>query len=324
MKMMKKIIKIIKKSKSVAVFGHQSPDGDCLGSISAISFLCKKLKINVDCFIDDTISERYKFLDFSEINKKVFSKNKYDLLITVDVANAKLLGKYASDFIDHNNTIVIDHHSGRELNGKYNLIDSNMASCSEIIYDLIKMSKIIINEETATKLYLGVAGDTGCFVHDNTSSHSHFVASELIDLNANYRLVNFKVFKQISEKMFEVMKKLNENIKFFNNIRYLVISYDFMKENNFTKRDLGDYINTFANIENTKIAFILTEKQKNVFSISLRCLKDYDVSSVARKFGGNGHKQSAGAEIVGNVEDCVNLVLDECVNAINVGECNVR
>ena len=42
-KMMKQIISLIKKSKNVAVFGHQSPDGDCLGSISAISFLLQEL-----------------------------------------------------------------------------------------------------------------------------------------------------------------------------------------------------------------------------------------------------------------------------------------
>ena len=320
---MKQIIKIIKKSKNVAVFGHQSPDGDCLGCISAISFLCKKLNKNVHCFIDDDIAKRYKFLDFSEINKNVFSKNQYDLLISVDVANSKLLGKYANTFKNHNNTIVIDHHYGRDLVGKNNLINSDMASCSEIMYELIKVAKQKIDKETATKIYLGVAGDTGCFVHDNTTSNSHKVASELIELNADYKLVNLKVFKQVSLKIFEIKNILNSKIQCIDNIRFVVINIDFLKEHSFTKRDLGDYVNTITNIENTKIAFILTEKQKNVFSLSLRCVKEYDVSKVAKKFNGNGHKQSAGGEIRGNIENCLKKVIDECKKAIILGDSNV-
>ena len=52
---MKKIFNLIKNSKRVAVFAHQSPDGDCLGSSYAISFLCKSFGKEVDVFIDDAL-----------------------------------------------------------------------------------------------------------------------------------------------------------------------------------------------------------------------------------------------------------------------------
>ena len=75
--MMKQIISLIKKSKNVAVFGHQSPDGDCLGSISAISFLIKNFGINVDAFIDDDIPPRLTFLKYDNINTKDFKERIY-------------------------------------------------------------------------------------------------------------------------------------------------------------------------------------------------------------------------------------------------------
>ena len=84
------IIKTIKKSNRVAVFGHQSPDGNCLGSISAISFLCKKLGKQVDCFIDDDLPLKYQFISYSNLNQCEFDINNYDLLICVDVASEKL------------------------------------------------------------------------------------------------------------------------------------------------------------------------------------------------------------------------------------------
>ena len=157
---MKQLIKQLKKCKSVAVFGHQSPDGDCIGSISAISFLLKYYNANIDIFIDDDIPERLQFLNIDNINIKEFDKNNYDTLITVDVAGERLLGKYKEDFLSFKNTIVIDHHLNRDLKGSlFTYVDSTKASCCEILYQLIEQCKIKLDCQTATRIYAGVVDD---------------------------------------------------------------------------------------------------------------------------------------------------------------------
>ncbi len=319
----KLLLKKLKQSKNVAVFGHQSPDGDCLGSISAICFLCKKYNKNVDAYIDDVISKKYEFLNLNFIKNENVEFNKYDLIISVDVASLKLLGKYGNGFISHNNSIVIDHHSNRDLIGKLNYIDCKKASCCEIIYEIIKESKQKIDSSTATFLYLGIADDTGCFVHDNTEYSSHLVASNLFKLGANYKNINYNIFKLTTQKTFDITNKLNNIIKFIDGVRYVVITMDFMKDNDFTKHDVGDYVNKLVNLEDTKIAFLMTEKQKSVYSINLRSLINYDVSKVAQKFNGGGHKQASGGEIRGKLEDCEKLIVEECLKAVRLGDSNV-
>ncbi len=319
----KLLLKKIKQSKNVAVFGHQSPDGDCLGSISAICFLCKKYNKKVDAYVDDVISKKYEFLNLNFIKNENIDLRQYDLIISVDVASLKLLGKYGNSFIGHKNSIVIDHHYNRDLLGTINYIDIKKASCCEIIYEIIKASKQKIDSHIATLLYLGIADDTGCFVHDNTEFASHLIASELFKLGANYKLINYNIFKLTTQKTFDITNKLNNIMKFVDGVRYVMITIDFMKENDFIKHDIGDYVNKLVNLENTKIAFVMTEKQKSVYSINLRSLINYDVSKVAQKFNGGGHKQAAGGEVRGKLDDCEKAVVNECLNAIKQGDNNV-
>ena len=318
--MMKQLIKIIKKSKRVAVFGHQSPDGDCLGCISALSFLFKKYNIQYDNFIDDDIPERLRFLQLKDVNSIEFDINNYDLLISVDVASARLLGKYKETFVNFKNTIVIDHHLKRDLNGKVCYVDSKKASCCEVIYELLKKAKVHFTAEVATYLYLGVVDDTGCFLHDNTTAYTHKVAYHLINDGANLKLINYNIAKYQSLKTFYINKLLDNMIVFDDNVYYLCISHKFMKDNNFSKSEIGDYVNKLVNLENCKISFVISEKQKNLFSVSLRCLQGYDVSKVANKFGGGGHIQASGCEITGDFNDILKKVIQECKTAISEAE----
>ena len=310
---MRIILKKIKKSTQVAVFGHQSPDGDCLGCLSAISFLCKALNKEVYAFIDDDIPTRYSFLDTSFINSIEFDKDSYDLFVSVDVADKHQLGKYESLFNGSDNTISIDHHSVRDLVSKITYVDKT-SSCSELLYKLINISRVKLNKNVSTFLYMGVSDDTGCFLHDNTTSNSHYVAGKLIENGADYKLVNYNLFKLVTKKTYELTKKLDAIIQEREGIRFIVVDQKFMQENNCQKSDFGDYVNTLLNFEGTKISFTMIEKQQGIFSLSFRSLKEYDVAKVASNFGGGGHKQAAGGRIGGNVKKCLEKVLN-CVEA---------
>ena len=316
MKKMKQIIKLIKKSKNVAVFGHQSPDGDCLGSISAISFLLENFGKKVDAFIDDDIHKRFDFMSFDNINQKEFDVQNYDLFISVDVAGYNLLGKYQDVFKENTNTIVIDHHASRSLCGKITYVDSQKSSCCEIIYELLKYAKIKPIKDIATKLYMGIVDDTGCFLHNNTTSLTHRYAGELIDLKADINEINYHLVKLIPKKNFEVWKLLDNEIIFDGGLTFIKIFEDFMQKNNFTKQDIGDYVNRLVNIENTKIAFVLLEKPNKVYSISLRSVFGYDVSHIAKQFGGGGHKQAAGGDIRENLDESIEKLVSLCKQEI--------
>ncbi len=309
-KLFKAIIKRIKNSKNVAIFGHQSPDGDCIGSMFAIHFLCEALGKNADAFVDDEISCRFNFIDTSFINGKTFDEKNYDLLISTDVADKKQLGSYAAAFCNFDNKIVIDHHYIRNLNSDLNVV-INYASCCEINFEILNTSKQKLDKKVSTFLYMGIADDTGCFLHDNTSAHSHLVASQLLSFGADFKTINYHLFKLVTEKSYKVKKLLDDIRQRHNDINYVVIRKKFFDENGFQKSDIGDYVNYLLNFENTKVSFVMTEKQNNIYSLSFRSIKGYNVAKVAQHFGGGGHAQACGAEIKGSVEKNVEKILNE-------------
>lgn len=310
---MKQIIKLIKKSNRVAVFAHLSADADCLGSQSAISFLCKKLGKKVDNYIDDEKIAAYcTFIETNVNLGAVFNPNDYDLLIAVDIAAERMLGKYKHDFKNHSNTIVIDHHSERDLQGKYTYVDSTVSACGEIIYDILKMSKIEIDKTIATNLYSAIAGDTGCFMHDNTTMSSHIKAGELIALGADFSLANYNLFKFTSKKEFSLRTLLNGIMVQSEGVSYCIVEEKMLEKGGYDIDDVGDYVNTLLSLEGTKIAYLVKEKGKNAYSVSLRSLKGYDVSHIAQKFGGGGHIQAAGFYFGGKLKEFEKELLFEC------------
>ena len=53
------------------------------------------------------------------------------------------------------------------------------------------------------------------------------------------------------------------------------------------------------------------EIEPNVYKVSLRATNDVDVSRVAQKFGGGGHKKAAGLTMSGSPHDVLNNISKE-------------
>jgi phosphoesterase RecJ-like protein len=50
------------------------------------------------------------------------------------------------------------------------------------------------------------------------------------------------------------------------------------------------------------------EYEKDKFAVSFRSKKDTDVSEIAKRFGGGGHKNAAGATINGNIDQVIKKI----------------
>ncbi len=70
------------------------------------------------------------------------------------------------------------------------------------------------------------------------------------------------------------------------------------------QRDLGlngngtsGIINQLLSVENAKVAAVFIEKEDGKIDVGLRSRVGYDVSVIAARLGGGGHKQASGALI---------------------------
>ena len=98
-----------------------------------------------------------------KLNKTNF---KYDAIIVVDAENLESLGSVYENNLDffYQTTIInIDHKPQNERFGQINLIDLSSVSVSEIIYNIFKDEKHLIDAEIATNFLTGIIAKTKSF-----------------------------------------------------------------------------------------------------------------------------------------------------------------
>lgn len=313
---MKELIKKIKKCKRVAIFAHTSPDPDCLSSMAALSCILKQFnkstKFFVDCKkLEQDLNELYAFSD--EINGE-FKKDDFDTVFVVDVGKETLLGKYSEQVKNFPNTIVIDHHSSRSFEGTMTYVNNNRSSCCEIIFELAKCLKVNITPEIATHIYAGIIGDTSCFLNDNTTENSFYVARECLLCGANIKKVNFLLQKHQTTQQLKLKQIGYQNMVIKNKIAYMIFTKKMFNEAGVD--DCPSFVNELLNIDNNIFAFVIKQKEKNVYTVSFRCKDGYDVTTIANIIGGGGHKQAAGGLFVGAPVKHAKLFYEECLKQI--------
>lgn len=318
---MRNIISLIKKSKNIAIFSHKSPDPDAIGSALALRLALLKLGKNVGLFCDDEMTGNYSFLEgFEEYNKMDLSG--FDLYISVDVASSNLLGKFEEAFCGFTNTAKIDHHANGSKFARHEVVKPESA-CAIVIFDLLKLMKVKITKEIATALYLAICGDTGIFRNNNTDSKTFLVCSELLEKQAEIRKVYSEFFdKRTIENLYLTSNAImgaivNEEYKF---VIMSVSTSDYERFGASENENIGNLPNSFLNC-GYKIGVILKQKIDGIHC-SFRSKFEYDVSKIAEKFGGGGHKNASGCLIIDSLTSAENLVEKEIINYLKENNAN--
>ena len=185
---MKDYVKLLKKSKKIALFSHENPDPDTMGSTIALCKMLRQKGKEVCLFCESDIPENYFFMEEAKEYNKVELDDSFDLLCAVDVPIKDKLGKFIDVFMNHSNTLRIDHHLTGENFAKVNFVELQSA-CSVIIFDLAKKLGVKIDESIANAIYLAICGDTGTFHYNNTDSKTFDVCAKLLKMGANIRFV---------------------------------------------------------------------------------------------------------------------------------------
>ena len=308
------IHKHIKKSKKVLIVPHQNPDGDALGSAAAFFEYVTGLGIEASIFCATPPSSKLNFISkYAKVNSdpKVFKEN-FDTIVALDSGDLRYLGIDA--FVkDHPATIInIDHHATNENFGHINLVITSAASTTEILFRFFRHNGIRINQKMATCLLTGLSTDTGNFTNSATSGDALRAGGELILSGGNFNLITTNTLKNKSIKSLQLWGKafsrLTKDERL--NLTYTYITQKDIQDLSANENEYEGISNFLNNLDNTAITLLLTETSENQVKGSLRTThNDVDVSIIAKKFGGGGHKKAAGFTTDGTIEEVLGKVL---------------
>ena len=313
---MKQIIKQLKKSKRVAIIAHISPDPDCLSSMTALSCILKQFGKTTKLFVDtDKSRDMFDFYGLSNGYNDELNINDFDTIVTVDLPSIRQVGKYYSAIENFDNVLSIDHHASRDLPAKYAYVETNRSSCSEIIFDLAIKLGARITPYIASIIYAGIIGDTNCFQNDNTTMETFRVASECLKYGADKNKIVFLFFKHQTLADITMRKLGYQNMKMNNQVAYVIFTIKMQKESGVD--DCPMFVNEMLNTDDNKIAFVIKQKEKNTFTVSLRSKQGYNVAKIAEIFGGGGHIQASGCAFTGAPVRHAEIIYKECLREIN-------
>ena len=311
-----KIDELLSEAKTVAIFGHVRPDGDCVGSTTGIYNYIKDNhpSTQVDLFLEN-FPDSYKILRGTTDARTAWtaecnSGQPYDLAFLMDTPSFERVGANGAECIrTAKKTINVDHHISNPLNlCTANFVEPEASSASELLYTLLDKSKI--SRETASSLYLGIVHDTGAFKYSCTGKRTMQVVGDLIETGVDFaKIVNetyyCRTYKQTLITGFAMQQcKLALGGK----VVYSYITPEDMERFGVTPVELSTTIDTIREVGGTEVALLLYPVNGK-YKISLRSNYIVDVNAIAKEFGGGGHTRAAGGDTSDTPEVAIEKIL---------------
>ncbi len=307
------LVDFLKDAKgSIIILPHENPDGDALGSAMALYLFLKKKGKDVTVGCKDRVPHFLDFIPHVDEVVKMPNGRFYDIGIIVDSAGFHRAGTE----IKVAKRVRIDHHVGGEFNGRYDYIDPRAPATASLIYELIlAWDEEVIDEEIATCLYVGLATDTGFFRYSNTNEYTFELARRLVRHGANPHYVYRMFSERESVRKMKLISKVLETLTLYEDglVAGITIYDRFFRETGTEYTDSEGLVNYPRSIEGVEVAFALIEKpEEGVWKVSLRSKESVDVSKVAERLGGGGHRYASGCKIKApSRDDALNLLLSE-------------
>lgn len=315
----REIWKSLTTAKNVLMTLHPRPDGDSLGSCTAIKYVLERLKVHVKLVSKDRVSENMDFYGFSKeveygTDIESVDLSGFDYVLFLD--HGALEDFYSPSFIEKLKgcrTINIDHHITNNHYGNMSYVSPDAPSTCSVLYDIFKKQGIKFDRELCLRLLIGICTDTSFFIHGN-SLDSLKKAIDLLETGN----INFKsdVFDPIMNSPWKLKKfhgiLLSNMEKKEVNGKIVAYSWATKKEIDnleLSAADLRLGITCMQGIRGIDLVFVLTEFDGEIKG-AFRS-KDLDTTVYSTFFKGGGHKQASGFRLkTMDIKRAVNKVLE--------------
>jgi phosphoesterase RecJ-like protein len=319
-KIIDRILDGIRASQTFCIVGHVRPDGDCVGSQLGLALALKAEGKKAVCWNEDSMPEKYAFLDPDGLFQKPIRGRKFDCVIATDAASFERLGAVGPCVAQRKLLINIDHHESNTRFGDINWVSGREPSTGELILRLLKIARWPVTRPIANCLFTAVSTDTGSFQYPSTLPGTLHAGAELVARGADLARICDEVYQSYPLSRARLLKHVYSHFRLIYQNR---IAYFWLKQADFTRAgcqgdDTEGLIDHIRAIAPVVVACVFEELETGLTRISLRSKNDkVNVSEIAAQFGGGGHPAAAGARIPGPPLSVQRKVLAAVKRALN-------
>jgi len=313
----------LRSADRIVVATHENPDGDAIGSLTAAAAGLRQLGKRVRTYLEpsSSIPSELRLLDVAGLERHLEESELGGwTLLALDCATMRRLGRGHRGVIEAVATVVdIDHHYDNTRFGAVNLIDGSASSTAEILLDVLEALGVELTPDIAQSLYVALVTDTGRFQQRTTGPNALRMAARLVDAGVDIQLVYRRVFETVPLRKLRLLGRVIDHLVLSEDGR---VAISYVTRADFTElgaaesdtEGLVDHLRAMAGVE---VAGLIREPPFGDDGVappnrvSLRSRGAIDVSAIARKSGGGGHKQAAGFSHGGDLISIHRFIADE-------------
>jgi phosphoesterase RecJ-like protein len=309
----------IEKANRVLVIAHVDPDGDAIGSLTAMGQALQQLGKRVTLVCDDGVPQRFHFLPLAaEVRRAPNAGTIYDLVIAVDCADESRMG-WAYDVLPEPKPSLanIDHHVTNTRFGAFNVIDPDASSTAEILHRFLAEIGVTIAPGIAASLLTGIVTDTIGFRTSNVTAATLRAAADLVDAGGDIAAISLQALHQRPLATVKMWGIGLSRMKMEDGLLWTSISREEMGSAGIegTPSSSG-LVNFLADVDTAVMGVVLSEMPDGTVRVTMRSRSPYNVAEVAVRFGGGGHALAAGCTLDGPLERAESLIVAACLDAI--------
>ena len=328
---------LLAASRHIVITCHRGPDGDAIGSTTALaSWLRRRLPEAEIHIVAPTIFPDFlKWVPSAE-DILIYEGHEdevrpiveaADLIILCDHGELKRMWTLGDVVRDHPTPrIMIDHHLDPEP-GIADLVISHpdLSSTCEVLLRIILQLEDglvsgvaanplpLLTHSEAVSLYTGMMTDTGAFTYASTRPEIF----ELISILLRYGIDKDKIYRNVFFTYSPNRMKLMGYMLYVKLDVWKKAHTSLMTLTNAERRRFGalngdteGLVNLPLQILGMKLSIFLREDTEHpCIRVSLRSVDDFPCNEMAAEFfGGGGHKNAAGGEVWGTMDEAVTLV----------------
>jgi len=295
---------IFEQKQRFVLSTHVNPDPDAIGSEIALAAFLKSRGKDVTVLNHSATPSNCLFLDPERTISQFAPQRHADLIANAEVIlvldvnqSERLESLHPFVLLSKASKICIDHHLERQPFADLYVVDEEAAATGEILYNLfLHCDPDSVSKEIATALYAAIMTDTGSFRFPKTDAALHRVVAGLIERGADPVQIYHETYEQGSARRIQLLGNVLSTLQLAHEGRVasVSVSREMFDRTSTTEEDTENFVTYTLSIAGVQIGLMFTELAEGV-KISFRSRGDIAVNKLAQKFGGNGHKNAAGA-----------------------------
>jgi len=302
----------LRRATSVVVCGHVRPDGDAIGSALGLTLALREAGIAAVPTLANAegAPSTYDFLPGFGLFVAVEQLEAPDVFVAVDSPSPERLGDAEQLMRAAKTVIVVDHHPDATPYCQVSVVDATAAATGQLIWGIANALLEQPSADVALCCYVGLITDTGRFSYDNTSERAFHDAAEMIAAGVDPANTARLVYQNRTKASLEIEACAMTRLTVANHGH---VAYAWVTDEDFDElgvlpeeaESLPDSVRLLGGID---VAFLMRQAGDEV-RVNLRAKCGFDVGSVARAFGGGGHRAASGLTFQGTMAELLPQLL---------------